>query len=155
MRHVRRHHHTGSKLLLITGLWLLFVGVIIGGTLLTPSTSVVGASPALLYKLALRDVPIRGTLPPPTGKAVIADLDRMTVTLYEDNVASSTFPILSKGKPGTPWETPPGAYAIQTKEPQHFSTIASVWLPWSMQFYGNFFVWIDFFCVVFSSFYNY
>jgi D-alanyl-D-alanine carboxypeptidase (penicillin-binding protein 5/6) len=47
---------------------------------------------------------------------------------------------VSKGKPGSPWETPPGAYQVQAKEENHFSSIGHVWMPYSMQFFGNFFI---------------
>lgn len=77
---------------------------------------------------------------PETGKFIEANLRDMVVTLYQDGIASSTFPIRTKGKPGTPWETPSGFYAIQTKEENHFSSIGKVYMPYSMQFYGNYFI---------------
>jgi len=69
-----------------------------------------------------------------------ADLDAMTITLYEGGEASSTFPIVSKGREGSWWETPSGLYSALTKETNHFSSIGHVWMPWSIQFYGNFFI---------------
>ncbi len=77
---------------------------------------------------------------PSTGKFILADLSAMTITLYQDGTASTTFPIQTKGKPGTPWETPSGYYGIGTKEEDHFSTIGKVYMPYSMQFYGNYFI---------------
>ncbi len=77
---------------------------------------------------------------PHTGKFVVADLDAMQVSLYENGTTTATYPILTKGKPGTPWETPSGFYSVQTKEENHFSTIGSVNMPYSMQFYGNYFI---------------
>ncbi|MEN9413639.1 MAG: hypothetical protein RLZZ342_726 [Candidatus Parcubacteria bacterium] len=77
---------------------------------------------------------------PAEGKFIAADLQSMTITLYENGVATSTLPIKKKGKPGTPWETPSGFYSIQTKEESHFSTIGKVYMPYSMQFYGNYFI---------------
>lgn len=77
---------------------------------------------------------------PETGKFIVADLRDMTVTLYENGVATATLPVKTKGKPGTPWETPSGFYSIQTKEINHFSTIGKVNMPYSMQFYGNYFI---------------
>ena len=64
----------------------------------------------------------------------------MTVSLYDGDSVLHTFPILSKGKEGTFWETPTGSYEIGTKEFKHFSTIGGTWMPYSMQFYGNFFI---------------
>ena len=77
---------------------------------------------------------------PEKGKAILADLGEMTLKLFEDGMLQKEYPILSKGKPGSPWETPAGSYAIKTKEERHYSTIGNVWMPWSMQFFGNFFI---------------
>lgn len=77
---------------------------------------------------------------PKEGKAILADLGEMTLTLFEDGKTVKEYPILSKGKPGSLWETPTGSYAIKTKEERHYSTIGNVWMPWSMQFFGNFFI---------------
>lgn len=77
---------------------------------------------------------------PAQGKFILADLQSMTIRLYLDGVATTTLPIKTTGKPGTPWETPAGFYAIQTKEENHFSSIGKVNMPYSMQFYGNYFI---------------
>lgn len=77
---------------------------------------------------------------PQEGKFIAADLGAMQVYLYENGTTTAQYPILTKGKPGTPWETPSGFYAVQTKEENHFSTIGSVNMPYSMQFYGNYFI---------------
>lgn len=71
---------------------------------------------------------------------VEADLTAMKLRLYEEGVGSSEFPILSKGKEGSWWETPTGSYLTLKKEQNHFSSIGEVWMPWSIQFYGNFFI---------------
>lgn len=77
---------------------------------------------------------------PVAGRAIVADLGVMTIRLVEDGETKREFPILSKGKPGSPWETPTGMYAVKTKEENHFSSIGEVWMPYSMQFFGNFFI---------------
>lgn len=77
---------------------------------------------------------------PKEGKAIFADLGEMTLKLYENGEAREEYPILSKGKPGSLWETPTGSYAIKTKEENHYSAIGNVWMPWSVQFFGNFFI---------------
>lgn len=77
---------------------------------------------------------------PTQGKAIVADLGEMMIRLYEDGTVQQEYRILSKGKPGSLWETPTGAYAIKTKEENHYSTIGNVWMPSSMQFFGNFFI---------------
>lgn len=77
---------------------------------------------------------------PATGKFVAADLHAMQISLFRDGALVETIPIKTKGKPGTPWETPSGLYTIQTKEESHFSSIGKVYMPYSMQFYGNYFI---------------
>lgn len=77
---------------------------------------------------------------PAAGKFIAADLVHMKLYLYEDGTTTAEYPITTKGRPGTPWETPSGFYSIQTKEVEHFSTIGKVYMPFSMQFYGNYFI---------------
>lgn len=91
-------------------------------------------------RVALGAVALSNTTIPEEGKAVSVDLTGMTVTLYDSGVEVASLPILSKGKPGTPWETPAGSYQVETKEENHFSSIGHVWMPYSMQFFGNFFI---------------
>jgi hypothetical protein len=77
---------------------------------------------------------------PKQGKAVVANLESMKLDLYEDGKVKDTFDILGKGRPGTAWETPPGAFELLYKKENHFSTIGKVWMPFSMQFFGNYFI---------------
>jgi D-alanyl-D-alanine endopeptidase (penicillin-binding protein 7) len=73
-------------------------------------------------------------------KFIGADLANMKLYLYEDGYATTTIEILSKGKRGSQWETPTGLYKIETQEIDHFSSLGAVHMPYSMQFFGNFFV---------------
>lgn len=68
------------------------------------------------------------------------DLKKMQLTLYEEGKEFKKFPILGKGKEGSWWETPPGAYFVGEKAVDHFSTVVRVWMPYAIQFYGNFFI---------------
>jgi D-alanyl-D-alanine carboxypeptidase len=77
---------------------------------------------------------------PQQGKFIVSDLSKMQVTLYQDGVASTTYPILTKGRPGTPWDTPSGLYTVRTKEENHLSSVGKVYMPYSMQFMGNYFI---------------
>lgn len=88
----------------------------------------------VLNSLTIRDVV------PAQGKFIAADLVNMKLTLFENGTTTAEFPIKMKGRASTPWETPSGFYAIQTKEENHFSTIGKVYMPFSMQFYGNYFI---------------
>ena len=75
-----------------------------------------------------------------SGKNIIADLKEMKMFLYQDGNLLDEYPIISKGRPGTAWETIPGTYGVQTKEDNHLSSIGHVWMPYSMQFFGNYFI---------------
>ncbi len=69
-----------------------------------------------------------------------ADLTSMELIFYEKGIVKQKYNILSKGKEGSWWETPAGIYKIGTKEINHFSTFGNVYMPFSMQFEGNFFI---------------
>src|SRR3989338_1285100 len=71
---------------------------------------------------------------------IFADLSAMTLAIYQDGEHIKTFEIRGKGKDGTFFETPNGSYKIRLKEKKHFSTIGKVWMPWSMLFFGNYFI---------------
>lgn len=73
-------------------------------------------------------------------RMIAADLTEMKLYLFENGHATATYPILSKGKRGSRWETPTGLYKIETREVDHFSSIGEVHMPYSMQFFGNFFI---------------
>lgn len=71
---------------------------------------------------------------------ISADLGAMELTVYHDGAPFQSFPILAKGKEGSFFETPSGEYEIKSREENHFSTIGKVWMPWSMHFFGNYFI---------------
>lgn len=98
---------------------------------ITPAEEASGSS------IVAEAIPDITTLP---GKHVIADLKEMKLSLYKDGIQQAEFPIVSKGRPGTAWETIPGTYTIKTKEENHLSSIGHVWMPYSMQFFGNYFI---------------
>ncbi len=77
---------------------------------------------------------------PRVGKAIFADIQKMSLFLYQDGRLVRSFPIISVGKPGLPWETPRGQFNILNKEENHLSSITDVWMPYSMQFLGNYFI---------------
>ena len=69
-----------------------------------------------------------------------ANLSEMKISLYQSGNATKEFQIIGKGKEGSWWETPAGIYKIELKEKLHFSSIGQVYMPYSMQFQGNFFI---------------
>lgn len=73
-------------------------------------------------------------------RALVANLEKMTLGLYEHGKKVKELPILSKGRPGSPWETPSGEYEVLYKTENHFSSIGQVYMPSSVQFFGNFFI---------------
>jgi D-alanyl-D-alanine carboxypeptidase len=77
---------------------------------------------------------------PETGKFIAADLANMQLTLYQDGKAIAEYTILTKGKPGSPYETPAGFYTALTREASHLNSREGVYMPYSMQFYGNYFI---------------
>lgn len=68
------------------------------------------------------------------------NLGNMGLTLYEKGMPIKEMEILTKGKEGGWWETPTGNYKVMGKELNHFSSIGEVWMPYSIQFYGNYFI---------------
>ncbi len=70
---------------------------------------------------------------------IYLDLKEMNLFLYQEGEILKTLPIQSKGKEGSWWETAPGVYFVGDKVYKHFSSISEVWMPYGVQFYGNFF----------------
>lgn len=68
------------------------------------------------------------------------NLSTMKISAYENSEKILELPILSKGRSGSWWETPVGLYKIDQKAKSLFSGFGKVYMPWSMQFQGNFFI---------------
>ncbi len=68
------------------------------------------------------------------------NLDAETITAYQEGEVEFDFPIAATGEVGTWTETPAGLYAIEFKTPSHFSSLYHVHMPYSLQFYGNYFI---------------
>ncbi len=68
------------------------------------------------------------------------DLKNMRLALYKDGQEYQNFIIQSKGREGSWWQTAPGAYFAGDKIVNHFSSVSGVWMPYAVQFYGNFFI---------------
>lgn len=69
-----------------------------------------------------------------------ADLLNMSLKIWKNGENVLEIPIKTKGRKGSWWETPAGIYKIQSKETNHLSSMSGVYMPWSMQFQGNFFI---------------
>ena len=68
------------------------------------------------------------------------DLREMRLRLYGEGLPIKEIAVLSKGRDGSWWETPTGKYEALDREANHFSSIGKVWMPWSVRFYGNFYI---------------
>ncbi len=71
---------------------------------------------------------------------ITIDLRVMELVVYENGVKSKTMPVASKGKEGSFRETPSGNYFVIQKFGTKFSSVSKVWMPWSVQIYGNYFI---------------
>lgn len=77
---------------------------------------------------------------PTEGRVVFADLTEMKIKLISDGRVEQELNILAKGKDGSRYETPIGAYKVLNKEVSHPVSIGDIYMPYSMQFFGNFFI---------------
>ena len=75
-----------------------------------------------------------------SGKHVIIYLNTMSLELRDGTTVIETLPLLSKGKPGSYYETMGGVYTNDYKVPLHFSSIGHVYMPYSVHLFGNYFI---------------
>lgn len=75
-----------------------------------------------------------------SGKHVIIYLNTMSLELRDGTTVIETLPLLSKGKPGSYYETMGGVYTNDYKVPLHFSSIGHVYMPYSVHVFGNYFI---------------
>lgn len=130
-----------GQLYLLLGLWFSLVSVVVAfGTLLPTNTTRAKDSSALLLRAMQNEELAHPNNASSSEKLIVADLSRMQLALYEGNTLIQSLPILSRGEEGTFWETPTGKYVVQAKESKHFSSALGIWMPESIQFYGNFFI---------------
>lgn len=71
---------------------------------------------------------------------VLVNLETMRVELRTATTTLETFEILSKGKPGSYYETIGGIFEHDYKIKKHFSSIGKVYMPWSIHVFGNYFI---------------
>lgn len=76
---------------------------------------------------------------PQNGKYIEVDIGKMIVTAYEDKKPVLSYAVAGIGNPAIS-PTPTGQFTVLTKHPKHFSSISKVWMPWSVQFYGPYFL---------------
>lgn len=71
------------------------------------------------------------------GKYIDVSISHQIMTLYEDGIFVNQF-LISSGKRGMP--TPLGEFAVRKKETNHWSSTYKLWMPYSMNFYGPFYI---------------
>lgn len=74
------------------------------------------------------------------GDHVVVFLDEMKVELRNGTTTIARMDILSKGKPGSYYETIGGAHENDYKIRNHFSSLGEVYLPYAVHVFGNFFI---------------
>lgn len=77
---------------------------------------------------------------PAAYEYIYVNLKKMEIKLYRDAVLVNKFDVLSIRAMGSKFDTPRGLFSIKTKEETHWSTIGEVWMPFAMQFSGDFFI---------------
>lgn len=67
------------------------------------------------------------------------NLEKELITLFDKGEVMGMYRIAAHGNPRTA-PTPKGEFTIKTKEEKHFSRRVSLWMPWSMQVVGDYFI---------------
>lgn len=68
------------------------------------------------------------------------DLSGKILRYYESGAIRKEYPVLAIGREGTWGETPAGIYKIGVKFENKLSGISKAYMPWGMQFQGNFLI---------------
>ena len=71
---------------------------------------------------------------------LLVDLSQKKLYFYKKGNLKKIYPVLTIGKEGSFWETPSGFYQIKAKIKNAYSSLGGVYMPYSLQFQGNFFI---------------
>ena len=71
------------------------------------------------------------------GKYIDVSIANQVMTLFEDGIKVNQF-LISSGKYGMP--TPFGTFSVKRKEENHWSSTYGLWMPYSMNFYGAYYI---------------
>ncbi|MFA5736852.1 MAG: serine hydrolase [Candidatus Paceibacterota bacterium] len=74
---------------------------------------------------------------PPIGKSIIIDVKNTKLHLFDRGVLFKSFSLISIPTSGSAWETSGGSFAVIRKKEDHFSPIAKIRFPYTIQFFGN------------------
>lgn len=67
------------------------------------------------------------------------NLEQKLITLFDKGEVMGMYQVAAYGNPRSA-PTPKGEFTIKTKEEKHFSRKVSLWMPWSMQVVGDYFI---------------
>lgn len=70
----------------------------------------------------------------------IVDLSKKRLEFFERGEFKKSYSVLAIGKEGSFWETPVGFYQVEAKFRNAYSRLGNVYMPYSLQFQGNFFI---------------
>lgn len=73
----------------------------------------------------------------PTGRLIEVSLERQRLTAWNDGRMIMRL-VISTGMPG--YDTPTGHFKIRSKSPRAWSKPWKVWMPWAMQWNGNYMI---------------
>ncbi len=71
------------------------------------------------------------------GKYIDISITNQVMTLFENGIKVNSF-LISSGKRGYP--TPLGTFSVKRKEDNHWSSVYGLWMPYSMNFIGAFYI---------------
>jgi len=71
------------------------------------------------------------------GKYIDISISNQVMTIFEDGLKVNEF-LISTGRYGMP--TPLGEFSVRSKEVNHWSNQYKLWMPYSMNFYGPYFI---------------
>jgi len=73
------------------------------------------------------------------GKYIDIDLSKMILTVFDNGRIIDICEVAAAGNPWS-WPTPKGSFSVLHKEENHFSRKSYVWMPWSLHFYGDYYI---------------
>jgi len=71
---------------------------------------------------------------------LLVNLSEKKLYFYKKGNLKKVYPVLTIGKEGSFWETPSGFYQVEAKIKNAYSSLGGVYMPYSLQFQGNFFI---------------
>ncbi len=71
------------------------------------------------------------------GKYIDISVSNQIMTIFDDGTKINSF-LVSTGKYGMP--TPVGMFSVKKKEDNHWSSTYGLWMPYSMNFYGSYYI---------------